>query len=50
LRLGGEFETTDVDGFVQALNRLYGIRATTVSAAGSRDPIIELQRRPTGPP
>jgi transmembrane sensor len=50
LRLGGDFETTDVDGFVQALNRLYGIRATTVAVPGSHDAIIELRRRPTGPP
>jgi transmembrane sensor len=50
LRLGGEFETTNLDGFVEALNRLYGIRATTVLEPGAREPNIELRRRPTGPP
>jgi transmembrane sensor len=50
LRLGGEFETTNLDGFVEALNKLYGIRATRRADPGSREPIIELQHQPTGPP
>lgn len=50
LQLGGEFETTNLDGFVDALNRLYGIRATIIGDPGSRDAIIELRRRPRGPP
>jgi transmembrane sensor len=50
LRLGGKFETTDVDAFVEALNTLYGIRATTLGDPGSRDASIELRRRPIGPP
>jgi transmembrane sensor len=50
LQLGGEFETTNVDSFVSALSRTFGIRATSVGDPGSREPIIELRRRPTGPP
>lgn len=50
LRLGGEFETTNLDSFVEALNKLYGIRATSLGEPGSREPIIELSHRPTGPP
>jgi ferric-dicitrate binding protein FerR (iron transport regulator) len=50
LQLGGEFETTNLGGFVDALNRLYGIRATIIGDPGSRNPVIELRRRPSGPP
>jgi ferric-dicitrate binding protein FerR (iron transport regulator) len=50
LQLGGEFEATDVDAFVEALQRLYGISASMVGDPDSLDPTIELHRRPTGPP
>lgn len=50
LQLGGEFETTNLDGFIDALNKLYGIRATSLGDPGSREPVIELRHRPTGPP
>jgi transmembrane sensor len=50
LQLGGEFETTNVDGFIDALNKLYGIRAMSLEDPGSREPTIELRHRPTGPP
>lgn len=50
LQLGGEFETTNLDGFIEALNKLYGIRATAIGEPGSREPTIELRHRPTGPP
>jgi len=50
LQLGGEFETTNLDGFIDALDRLYGIRAMSLGDRGSREPTIELQHRPTGPP
>jgi len=50
LQLGGEFETTNVDGFIEALNKLYGIRAMSLADPGSRETTIELRHRPTGPP
>lgn len=50
LQLGGEFETTNLDGFIEALNKLYGIRATPLGDPGSRKATIELRNRPTGPP
>ena len=51
LQLGGEFQTTNVDGFVDALNKLYGIRSTSLADdPGSREATIELWHRPTGPP
>jgi transmembrane sensor len=50
LQLGGEFETTNLDGFVEALNKLYGIRAMGLGETGSREATIELWHRPTGPP
>lgn len=50
LRLGGEFETTNLDGFIEALNRLYGIRAVSLGDPGSHEPTIELRHQPTGPP
>jgi len=50
LQLGGEFETTNVDGFIEALNKLYGIGAMSLGDPGSREPTIELRHRPTGPP
>jgi transmembrane sensor len=49
LQLGGEFETTNLDGFVDALNKLYGIRAMSLGDPGSRESTLELHR-PTGPP
>lgn len=50
IRLGGKFETTNLDSFVQALQQVYGIRADVTGGPGARDTIIELKRRPTGPP
>jgi transmembrane sensor len=50
LQLGGEFETTDLDGFIEALERLYGIEVMSLGDPGSREPTIELRHRPTGPP
>jgi transmembrane sensor len=50
LTLGGEFETTNLDSFIGALNKTFGIRATNVGEPGARAPTIELRRRPTGPP
>ena len=49
-QLGGQFETTDVDAFLDALKELYGIRSTTSGAPTSHDSFVELRRRPTGPP
>lgn len=49
-QLGGQFETTDVSGFLDALKELYGIRATTIGDPASHDSFVELRRRPTGPP
>lgn len=50
LQLGGEFETTNLDGFMEALNKLYGIRAMSLGDPGSRETTIELRHRQTGPP
>jgi len=50
LQLGGEFETTNLDGFMEALDKLYGIRAMSLGEPASREPTIELRHRPTGPP
>jgi ferric-dicitrate binding protein FerR (iron transport regulator) len=50
IRLGGKFETTNLDSFVQALQQVYGIRADVLGDPSAHDTIIELKRRPTGPP
>ena len=50
IRLGGKFETTNLDSFVQALKQVYGIRAEVKGDPGAHDTTIELKRRPTGPP
>ena len=50
IRLGGKFETTNLDSFVQALKQVYGIRADVVGDPAAHDTIIELRRKPTGPP
>lgn len=50
LQLGGEFEATNLDSFIGALNRLYGIRALSLADPDSRDQTIELRHRVTGPP
>src|SRR6185437_11549867 len=50
IRLGGKFETTNLDSFVLALKQVYGIRANVVGDLAAHDTIIELKRRPTGPP
>ena len=49
-QLGGQFETTDVAAFLDALKQLYGIRATTIGDPASHDSFTELRRRPIGPP
>jgi ferric-dicitrate binding protein FerR (iron transport regulator) len=50
LQVGGWFESTNVDGFVADLNKVFGIRAVTTEDAASHEQIIQLRRRPSGPP
>jgi transmembrane sensor len=49
LRIGGIFQSTDVDGLIAELHKLFGIRATPVTNAYS-DPAIRLERELPGPP
>jgi ferric-dicitrate binding protein FerR (iron transport regulator) len=50
VRIGGWFKTTNVNEFVGALNRLFGVRAIPAEDPMSHERVIELKRRQTGPP
>jgi transmembrane sensor len=50
IRVGGAFESTNVDEFIVELNTLFGIRAVPKGRADSGTQVIQLQRGPSGPP
>lgn len=50
IRLGGAFSSTNVDEFIEELNTLFSIRAVPVGASSSDTQLIQLERRPSGPP
>lgn len=50
VHIGGWFKSTNVDGFIGALHRLFGLRAVPTTDPFSQSQVIELERRPTGPP
>jgi hypothetical protein len=50
VRIGGRFKSTNVNEFVSALHRLFGVRAVAAEDPTSHEQVIELQQRQTGPP